>query len=92
MGNPTSNEIFKRIHLVLGNLVNTYNIKYTYVDKYEPWMGIFEAELCVVNSAAKFLKFYTIRESIIGCDMIILVKYNVDWELTHQKNQAQINK
>ena len=32
-GNPISNEIFEHIHQVLGNIVRTFNIKQTYVDK-----------------------------------------------------------
>ena len=41
--NPTSNNILKQIHQVLGNLVQTCNMTQTYVDKYDPWLGILAA-------------------------------------------------
>ena len=33
----------ERIHQVLRNIVHNFNIKETYVDKDDPWMGILEA-------------------------------------------------
>ena len=49
LGNTTTNAILEQIHQVLGNLVQTYNIKDTYVDDYSPWSGIL--------AAATFAKF-----------------------------------
>ena len=43
LGNPTSNAIFEWINLVIGNLLWTYNIKDTNIDKYEPWLCILAA-------------------------------------------------
>ena len=39
-GNSTSNVILERIQQVLGNLMWTFNVKETYVDKDDPWSGI----------------------------------------------------
>ena len=44
LGNPTSNVILERIHQVIGTLGQTCNIKETYVDKYDPWLGILAAD------------------------------------------------
>ena len=35
-----SNKILEQIHQVLVNLVWTCNITQTYVEKYDPWLGI----------------------------------------------------
>ena len=40
LGNPIFNAILDRIHQVLGNLVQTYNITQTYVDEDDPCLGI----------------------------------------------------
>ena len=39
-GNPTSNAILEHIRQVMVNLVRYFNIKETYVDKDDPWLGI----------------------------------------------------
>ena len=41
--NPTSNAILERIHLVVGNLVQTCYIKQTYAEEDDPWSGILYA-------------------------------------------------
>ena len=42
-GNPTSNAILEHINQVMENLVQTCNIKITYIDKNDPWSGILSA-------------------------------------------------
>ena len=37
-------------------------------------------------------KGYSLVQLIFGCDMIILIKHRVDWELIRQRDQTQINK
>ena len=48
-GNPTSNAILERIHQVIGNLVRTYNIKQTNVDKDYPCSGILAVEAFAIR-------------------------------------------
>ena len=49
--NPTSNTILKHIHGVLSDLVWTYNIKDTYIDKGDLWLVILVAVEFTVRSA-----------------------------------------
>ena len=42
-GNLTSNAILEGIKYVLGYIVRTYDIQFTYEDKDYPWMGILAA-------------------------------------------------
>ena len=52
--NPMSNAILERIHQVLGNLVRTFNIQQTYVDKNDPWTGILdEADFTIRSTTNK---------------------------------------
>ena len=41
--NPTSNAILEHMHQVLVNLVRSFNITQTYVDKDDPCLGILES-------------------------------------------------
>ena len=48
--NPINDEILKKIHQILGNLVLTCNINQTYDDKDDPWSGILAAASFVIIS------------------------------------------
>ena len=42
-GNPQANVTIERIHLVLRNILRTYNLQETYVYDADPWMSILAA-------------------------------------------------
>ena len=84
-----SNAVLERIHQVLVNLVRTFNIStQTYVDEYDPWTGILSAAAFSVCLTTKRQKYYSLGQWIFGRDMILLIKYRMDWELIHQKIQT----
>ena len=70
--------ILERIHSVIGKLVRKFNIKDTYMDKDDPWLGILAAAECVINSTKNRLKVYTKGQLVSGCDMIIWIKHMLD--------------
>ena len=78
-GNPTSNAILERICRVIGNLVRTYNIKETYVDKDDPWSGILSAALLVICSTENRLKVYSPVQLLSGRYMVLPIKNMVYW-------------
>ena len=49
LGNPMSNAVFERIHQVIENIVRTFNIYQTYVDKDELWSGILYAAAFLIQ-------------------------------------------
>ena len=55
-GKQQANTIVEIIHQVLGNLVCTYNLKETYVDDADPWMGILAAAAFAVCSTYHRIK------------------------------------
>ena len=81
----------EQIHQVIGKLVRTFNIIQTYVDKDDPWSGILDAAKVENVSTKNMLKGYSSCQLVFGCDMIILIKYTVNWELIHHK-KADANK
>ena len=74
-----SNVILERIYQVLGNLVRTSNIQQTHVDENEPWMSIFAAAVFAIRSTTNTQKGYSPFQLIFGHDMILPIKYGVDW-------------
>ena len=84
--NPLSNSVLERIHQVIGNLVQTFNIStQTYVDKNDMWTGILAAAMFAIFSTTNSKKDYSPGQLIIGCDINLLVKHRVDWELICQQ-------
>ena len=76
--NTASNAILEQIHQVLGNLVRTFNITQTYVDKEDPLLGILAAAAFEICSTKNNLKGYSLGKLIIGRDIIPPIKHNVD--------------
>ena len=86
-----SNTVLERIQQVIGNLVQTYNISHTYVDKEEPWSGILAAAALKTNSTTNRKKYYSPFYLIFGHEMILPIKHTVDWELICQRKQTENN-
>ena len=74
-----SNAILEHIHLVIGNLVSNFNIQQTYVEEYDLLMGILAAAAFVICSTTIWQKGYSLGKLIFVCDIILLIKYRVDW-------------
>ena len=73
------NAVLKWIHQVLGNIVRTFNISQTYIDKNDPWTGILSAAAFAVFSTRNRQKCYSPGRLFFGRDMIILIKHKVYW-------------
>ena len=86
------NAILERIYQVLENLLRTFNIQHTYVDKNDLWTGILDAVAFVICSTTNRQRGYSPGQLIFGRDIIIQIKHRVDWELIRQRKQIQINR
>ena len=83
-----SNIVLEKIHQVLGNIVRNYNINKTYVDEDDPWSGILMAALFTIWSTANRLKYCSPVQLVFGRDIILLIKYVLDYKLIQNKKQA----
>ena len=86
-----SNVILEWIYQVIGNLLRTFNVKQTYVDRNDPWMGILAAVAFVIFRTISRQKVYSPGQLIFDHDINFLIKNRVDWELICKRKQAQIN-
>ena len=87
-----SNTILEQIHQFLRNLVRNFNAQQTYVDKNDPWKGILAAAAFAIRSTTSRQKGYSPGQLIFGCDVILLIKHRVGWELIRQIKQTQTNR
>ena len=87
-----SNLALKRIHQILGNLVQTCNITQCYVDKDDLWSGILAAAEFTIFSTTNRMKFYIPFQLVFGSDVILMKKHTMYWGLICQKNKTQLNK
>ena len=92
LANTMSNAALERINQVIGNLVRTYNISKTFIDKYDPWSVILAEAAFVIISTKNRIKVHSPGQLIFGRDTILPIEHTVDWELLRQRNQTQINK
>ena len=63
-----------------------YNVKYTYIYKNDPLMGILPATEFSIHSTTNSLKDYTPGQKISGFDVILTINCNAYLELTRQTN------
>ena len=68
------------------------NIKYTYIDEYDPWSVILVVTASILISTKNRLKGYSLNQLLFDYDMIIPIKHTEGWELIRQQNQTKINK
>ena len=79
------NAVLAQIHQVLVNLVRNFNISQTYVDEYDPWLGILAAEAFTNFSTTNRQNFYSTDQLIFGRDIILPIEHTVGWKLIHQQ-------
>ena len=65
-GNPQANEIIEIIHQVLGNLIRSFNLHYTYVDVADPWMGILAAAAFAIQATYHWNKQKSPGQLVFG--------------------------
>ena len=59
--------------------MRTCNITQNYVEKYDPWLGILASESFAILSTTNGLKDYIMFRLVFFCDVILLIKNEVDW-------------
>ena len=72
------NIVSEQIHNILVNLVRTYNIKRTYIDKDDQKSVILKVTAFAIITKEKKLKCYSAVKLLFCRDIILLKKYTVD--------------
>ena len=75
--NPMSNATLERIHQVLINLLQTFNVQQTYIDKNYPWTGILAAAEFPIFSTTNRKKGYSSGQLIFA--RYTIPPINIGW-------------
>ena len=91
MRNPQANAIVERIHQVIGNIIQTFELENNYLDEENPWKGILSATAFAVRSTFHTTLQSTPGQLVFGRDMIFNIQHIANWEYIKQRKQKIIN-
>ena len=89
--NPQANAIIERVHQVLGNLIQTFELEDNYMDKKDPWAGILTAAAFALHSTVHTTLKATPGQLVFGHDMILNVKHEANWQAIKEHKQKLIH-
>ena len=72
------------------NLVRTFNITETCIDKDNPWSGFLAEIAFKISSTTNRLKFYSPGQIVFFRDMIIPIKHKVDWGFIRLQGRREL--
>ena len=89
-GIPQKSATKERIHQVLGNLVQKFNLHEAYEDDADSWMGILAAAAFAVCSMYHQKRGKSAGQLMFGRDMNLPIKHIEDWKYICQRRKARI--
>ena len=90
--NPQANAILERVHLVIGNMIETFQIYGREdLDEQDPWSGILSAVMFGVRSTYHTSLEATPAQLVFGRDMILPIQHQADWKYIKEKKQKLID-
>ena len=90
--NPQTNAILERVHLVIGNMIKTFQIyDREDLDEKDPWSGILLAVMFGVRSTYHTTLEATPAQLVFGRDTILLIQQQADWKYIKEKKQKLID-
>ena len=78
--NPQANAILERAYQTIGNILRTFKVQNMVLDDINPWDGILAATI------------YTPAQLVFGCDSLINVSHEANWQLIKASKQALFDK
>lgn len=90
--NPQGNAVLERVHQVLGNCLRTFELSKRELDNNTPFEEFLTATAYAMRTTYHTTLGATPGQLVFGRDMILPVKFNVDWALIAQRKQTIINK
>jgi hypothetical protein len=98
--NPQANAILERIHQTIANMIRTFQIQDSEIDKEDPWAGILAATMFATRATYHTTLQATPSQLVFGRDAILNIPYHVDWQqiklrkqkLIHENNQRENSK
>jgi hypothetical protein len=73
--NPQANAVVERLHQVIGNIIQTFELESNYLDEDDPWKGILSAPTFAVTSTFHTSLQSTPGQFVFGKDMIFNIQH-----------------
>ena len=89
--NPQSNSIIERIYQALANSLRTLELEEQELDAHDPWSPFLLAAAFVVQATCHTTVQASPGQLVFGHDMVLPIKYIIDWERLCQVQQKEIN-
>eukprot|EP00957_Ditylum_brightwellii_P157818 12012194-Ditylum_brightwellii.AAC.1 len=76
---PQANGIVERIHQTIGNMLRTFRVHSTELDKEDPWLGILGEVMLATRATIHSTSRATPAQLVFGRDAILNVQHEADW-------------
>ena len=90
--NPKSNGIIERVHQTLANSLRTFEFEKRDLDEHDPWSPFLSAAAYAVRSTYHTTMQATPGQLVFGRDMVLPIKYKVDWVRLRMMRQQQMTR
>ena len=90
--NPQANAIIERVHQTIGNILRTFNVNETVLDKDDPWSGILSATAFAIRNTVHTTLASTPAQLVYGRDSILNITHEANWKLIRKRKQKLIKR
>ena len=90
--NLQSNAAVERVHQVLANMLRTKELENQVFDYINPWGNILSSIAWAIRSSYHSVLEATPAQLVFGRDMIVNLRFAVDWQAISRRKQAQVDK
>ena len=88
--NPQANSIIERIHQTIGNMIRTFSVHDTYLDKSDPWTGILAAVMFGTQATMHSTARATPVQLVFGRDAMLNIHHEADWKYINERRDKLI--
>ena len=88
--NPQANAIIERAHQTIGNVLRTFQVQNTILDKDDPWSGILAANMFAVRATVHTTLQATPSQLVFGRDSMLNITHDTNWKLIKERKQKLI--
>jgi len=80
-----ANSIVERVHQIISNILHTFKIHDTTVDKEDPWSVLLAATIFAIRSTV-----HTPMQLVFGCDAFLNIAHDTNWRYIKERIQRLI--
>ena len=88
--NPQANAIIERAHQTIGNVLRTFQVQNTILDKDDPWSGILAATMFAMRATVHTTLQATPSQLVFGRDSMLNITHDTNWKLIKERKQKMI--